>query len=64
MCIVMEFMSRGSLYKILHDDSTVLDMKLLTRMVIDAARGMNYLHKSNPIIIHRDLKSHNLLVLK
>jgi serine/threonine protein kinase len=31
-------------------------------MMLDAARGMNYLHKSQPIIIHRDLKSHNLLV--
>mmetsp|Transcript_9275 Transcript_9275/g.12770 ORF Transcript_9275/g.12770 Transcript_9275/m.12770 type:complete len:732 (+) Transcript_9275:110-2305(+) len=62
VCIVMEFMSRGSLYKILHDETAVLDMKLVTRMIIDAARGMNYLHKSNPIIIHRDLKSHNLLV--
>lgn len=28
------------------------------------ARGMNYLHHSNPIIIHRDLKSSNLLVDK
>jgi len=31
-------------------------------MMLDAGRGMTYLHKSDPIIIHRDLKSHNLLV--
>lgn len=37
-------------------------MNLLKRMTLDAARGMNYLHKAVPIIIHRDLKSHNLLV--
>jgi serine/threonine protein kinase len=29
---------------------------------MDAAQGMNYLHTFNPPIIHRDLKSHNLLV--
>ena len=29
---------------------------------MDAAQGMNYLHTFDPPIIHRDLKSHNLLV--
>lgn len=28
------------------------------------ARGMNYLHHCNPPIVHRDLKSSNLLVDK
>ena len=32
------------------------------KMALDIARGMNFLHTSNPIIIHRDLKSLNLLV--
>jgi len=67
VCIVMEYMPFGSLYRILHDDSTKdasdrLSNELVKRMMLDAARGMNYLHKSHPIIIHRDLKSHNLLV--
>eukprot|EP01089_Gocevia_fonbrunei_P014279 TRINITY_DN3876_c0_g5_i1.p1 TRINITY_DN3876_c0_g5~~TRINITY_DN3876_c0_g5_i1.p1 ORF type:complete len:172 (+),score=17.73 TRINITY_DN3876_c0_g5_i1:52-516(+) len=30
--------------------------------MIDAAKGMTYLHNSMPVIIHRDLKSHNLLI--
>ncbi|KAM1146103.1 hypothetical protein ACFX13_038769 [Malus domestica] len=33
-------------------------------MVLDVARGMNYLHHRNPPIVHRDLKSSNLLVDK
>ncbi|CAN6478650.1 unnamed protein product [Victoria cruziana] len=33
-------------------------------MALDVARGMNYLHKCSPIIVHRDLKSPNLLVDK
>jgi serine/threonine protein kinase len=33
-------------------------------MALDAARGMNYLHSCNPVIVHRDLKSPNLLVDK
>ena len=55
-------MPLGSLYKILHEETVKLELEMLRKMMIDAARGMNYLHKSDPVIIHRDLKSHNLLV--
>ena len=61
-CIVTEFVSRGSLYSILHDPSVTLSMKLKIRFALDAARGMLYLHSFNPPLIHRDLKSHNILV--
>jgi len=39
-------------------------ISLLQRMKMakDAALGMNWLHSSNPIFIHRDLKLSNLLV--
>lgn len=62
LVIVMEFMSRGSLYRIIHDKAIDLPWLRLKQMSLDIARGMNYLHCSDPIIIHRDLKSHNLLV--
>ena len=62
ICIVMEYMSRGSLYGILHDPAVALDWPLLLRMLKDTARGMTYLHSCRPPVIHRDLKSHNLLV--
>jgi serine/threonine protein kinase len=62
VCIVMEYMPRGSLYQILQDSRIPLSWQLIQRMALDAARGMNFLHQHNPIIMHRDLKSHNLLV--
>eukprot|EP01116_Phalansterium_solitarium_P008208 TRINITY_DN2170_c0_g1_i1.p1 TRINITY_DN2170_c0_g1~~TRINITY_DN2170_c0_g1_i1.p1 ORF type:complete len:192 (+),score=42.35 TRINITY_DN2170_c0_g1_i1:257-832(+) len=55
-------MPRGSLFGILHRRSFDLSWSLIIRIAMDVARGMNYLHKCTPIIIHRDLKSHNLLV--
>jgi len=60
ICIITEYMPKGSLWQVLHDPNVPLSWELLRRMAIDAATGMNFLHCSN--IIHRDLKSHNLLV--
>ncbi|XP_057520107.1 uncharacterized protein LOC130800532 isoform X2 [Amaranthus tricolor] len=64
LAIVTEFLPRGSLFKILHRSNQVLDLKRRLRMALDVARGMNYLHRRNPPIVHRDLKSSNLLVDK
>jgi serine/threonine protein kinase len=60
--IVIEFMPKGSLYQIIHDKTIALPWDRIRTIAIDAARGMSYLHNSDPIIIHRDLKSQNLLV--
>ncbi len=39
-----------------------MDFPRKLKFAQDAARGMLYLHTSNPVILHRDLKSDNLLV--
>ncbi|XP_042038813.1 probable serine/threonine-protein kinase SIS8 [Salvia splendens] len=64
MSILMEFLPRGSLYKLLHRPNIQIDEKRRIRMAMDVAKGMNYLHTSHPIIVHRDLKTPNLLVDK
>ncbi|KAL1216851.1 putative serine/threonine-protein kinase SIS8 [Cardamine amara subsp. amara] len=64
LSIITEFLPRGSLYRLIHRPNNQLDEKRRLRMALDAARGMNYLHSCNPMIVHRDLKSPNLLVDK
>ncbi|XWS29146.1 hypothetical protein CRYUN_Cryun24cG0003300 [Craigia yunnanensis] len=60
LCIVTEFMARGSLYDYLHKQRGVFKLPSLLKVAIDVSKGMNYLHQNN--IIHRDLKTANLLM--
>ncbi|KAK6127737.1 hypothetical protein DH2020_038513 [Rehmannia glutinosa] len=64
LSIITEFLPRGSLYRLIHRPNNQLDERRRLRMALDAARGMNYLHNCTPVIVHRDLKSPNLLVDK
>ncbi|XP_059632809.1 uncharacterized protein LOC132275359 [Cornus florida] len=64
LCIVTEFLPRGSLLRLLQKNASRIDWRRRVHMALDIARGMNYLHHCNPPIIHRDLKSSNLLVDK
>ncbi|KAL3648566.1 hypothetical protein CASFOL_004969 [Castilleja foliolosa] len=64
LCIVTEFLPRGSLFRLLQRNTSKLEWRRRIHMALDIARGMNYLHHCNPPIVHRDLKSSNLLVDK
>ncbi|CAM9905553.1 unnamed protein product [Ectocarpus sp. 8 AP-2014] len=59
---VMQYCSRGNLMVLLDDRSVELTFKVKKQMMLDVATGMQYLHSQNPVIIHRDLKSLNVLI--
>lgn len=60
-CVLLsEFMSGGSVYDSLHKHKGTFKLPVLIRVATDVSKGMNYLHQNN--IIHRDLKSSNLLI--
>ncbi|KAK4766948.1 hypothetical protein SAY86_014699 [Trapa natans] len=60
MCIVTEYMSGGSLYDYLRKNHDSLKLSQLLKFALDISKGMDYLHHNN--IIHRDLKTANLLM--
>ncbi|XP_024922161.1 receptor-interacting serine/threonine-protein kinase 2 isoform X1 [Cynoglossus semilaevis] len=63
-CIVTEFMSNGSLDKLLHEKDTypVLAWPLRIRILYEIALGVNFLHNMNPPLLHHDLKTQNILL--
>ncbi|KAJ7975590.1 Receptor protein kinase [Quillaja saponaria] len=60
-----DYMENGSLWDLLHDPSkkVKLDWETRLRIAVGAAQGLAYLHHDcNPRIIHRDVKSSNILL--
>ncbi|CAD5187328.1 unnamed protein product [Musa acuminata subsp. malaccensis] len=60
LCIITEYMTGGNLYDHLHKQHISLELPHLLKFSIDICKGMDYLHQNN--IIHRDLKTANLLL--
>ncbi|CAE8653434.1 unnamed protein product, partial [Polarella glacialis] len=59
--IVSEFCGGGTLFRLLHEQPDVrLSWPQKLKSALDTAKGMNFLHRRR--VIHRDLKSLNLLL--
>lgn len=64
MCLIMEYARGGPLNRILGNGRRIRP-DVLVDWAIQLARGMNYLHHGAPIsLVHRDLKSANVLILQ
>ncbi len=62
--IITEFVYRGSLYDVLCKSPDKFTPKVTKNIALGIARGMAYLHGHQPPVIHRDLKSQNILITK
>ena len=63
LAIVSEYCAGETLFRLLHERKDIqISRKQQLKLLKDIAQGMNYLHESVPPIIHRDLKTLNLLL--
>lgn len=62
--LVYEYMPNGSLGDVLHSSKAgLLDWPTRYKVALDAAEGLSYLHQDCvPAIVHRDVKSNNILL--
>ncbi|XP_019186070.1 PREDICTED: serine/threonine-protein kinase-like protein At3g51990 isoform X2 [Ipomoea nil] len=60
--LVVEFMANGTLYDALHADSRPPGWGRRVKMALQTAKAIETLHSSTPPVIHRDIKSANVLI--
>lgn len=61
-CLVTQYMPGGSLHHLLHVKKVKLPSLCAINMCLQLADGVWYLHDQNPTIVHRDLKSLNVVL--
>ena len=61
--IVTEYCEGGTLFELLSKKNKIeISWELKIKILLEIAIGMNFLHSNNPPILHRDLKSLNILL--
>jgi len=62
VCLIMEFCAKGSLHNVLNDSKLRIGWKKVIKWAIQITKAVDTLHSSNPQILHRDLKTPNIMV--
>jgi len=61
-CIITELLQFGDLSKFIRHTSDAFSWETVLKLSIDISSGMNFLHSCKPMVVHRDLKSANILI--
>jgi len=62
--VVTEFCAGGCVFDLLYNSKHELTLRQTVKILTDVAAGMKALHNNKPPILHRDLKSSNVLLTK
>ena len=62
LALVMEYCPNGTLWSFLHNEKYFLSIEQKLQFAIDIAKGMVYLHSFPIPVLHRDLKTLNVLL--
>jgi len=60
MFFITQLAEKGNLHNVVTNENPPAKQRV--QFMRDVARGMNYLHQNDPVILHRDLKSTNILI--
>ena len=60
--LVVEYMPNGTLYELLHSNPRPPGWPRRVRLALQTARALRALHDADPPVIHRDVKSANVLL--
>merc|ERR1712232_39525 len=62
ICVLTEFMEGGSMYDLLHVKRAQLASSLRRRLSLQIAEAIAFLHGHKPPVVHRDVKTMNILL--
>jgi serine/threonine protein kinase len=62
LMMIMEYCNKGDLYSLLQNKEESLSWDKIMSVLQGVASGLAYLHQTSPPILHRDLKSSNILL--
>eukprot|EP01114_Cavostelium_apophysatum_P023321 TRINITY_DN8743_c0_g1_i4.p1 TRINITY_DN8743_c0_g1~~TRINITY_DN8743_c0_g1_i4.p1 ORF type:complete len:2119 (-),score=526.12 TRINITY_DN8743_c0_g1_i4:35-6391(-) len=62
-CAVLEYVPNGNLLKFLRDAEREISFAFKIKIAINVAEALKFMHTRSPKVIHRDLKSPNILMV-
>lgn len=62
LTIVQEFCTKGSLYDVLNDKNESIGWDFIFKVSEDILKGLRFIHNYQPPMLHRNLKSSNVMV--
>jgi len=61
-CFVAAYSHKGNLFELIKRNADIIDQSTVINIALGIATGIKYLYDLNPTVLHRDLKSANIML--